>query len=288
MKQGAFVCLLAAHCLAQSASLSGVVRTRTPGDLSHLVVRLETGNPGNTEQAMVGVGGDFRFFHVALGTYSLVVADEMGNEITREPINVQQSNPEVRVQLPDPSPAGKPGGTISVAQLRHTPPLRAFQAAVKAERLSAARDYSGAAAQLEKAVALDPAFAEAHSNLGSQYVRLGQPSRAIAEFERAIALDPASAMTQANFSLVLAQVGRTADAVRWSRHALQIDSTNPVGNYVLGFILAKGGQGPVRAEGIRHLQLAARTLPAAATALDEVQAASVTPVTGESTGVGAH
>lgn len=273
-RQGVYLCLLAANALAQSASFEGELRTRTPQDLSHLIVRLETSSPGNAEQTTVSVSGTFRFLHIAQGNYTLVVADEMGNEVTREPVSIQQTNPEVRLQLPDDPSTRPPASTVSVAQLRHTPPPRALQAAVKAQKLSAAGDYRDAAGQLEKAVALDPAYAEAHTNLGAQYVRLGQPTRAVPEFERAIALDPSSALSQANLAVVLAQLGHTADAVRWSRHALQIDSTCPVAHYVLGFILAKGGRGDVRADGIRHLQLAARTLPAAIRALDEVQPAT--------------
>jgi tetratricopeptide (TPR) repeat protein len=213
----------------------------------------------------VSASGDFRFLHLAPGSYTLVVADEAGHEITREPVHVLPSNPKLKVQLPEDPNARRPGGPVSVSQLRHKPEPRALQAARKAQKLSDAGDYRGAAAQLERAVALDPQFAAAHGNLGAQYLRLRQPARAATEFQQAIALDPSVAIQQSNLALALAQLGQTAEAVRWARHALQIDSTNAVGHYVLGSILADDAG--ARAEAIHHLEVASRDLPVAVSAL---------------------
>lgn len=158
---------------------------------------------------------------------------------------------------------------MSVTQLRHKPEPHALRAAVKAQKLSASGDYSGAAAALEKAVALDPNFGEAHGNLGAQYVRLHQPARAATEFRKAIALDGTSSVQQANLALALVQIGQCAEALQWARHSLQIDSTNPLGHYILGYILA--GENGGRTEAIRHLELASHTLPAAARMLEEIK-----------------
>jgi Tfp pilus assembly protein PilF len=272
MRAGVYFCLLASSCLAQSGSLEGELFTQKPSDFSHLVVRMETPGSGSAVQASVSTGGNFRFTNLAQGSYTLVVADELGHEITREPVNYLPANPQVRVQLPEDPTADRPAGPVSVSQLRHKPEPRALRAALKAQKLSESGDYRGAAAQLEKAVAFDPQFTLAHGNLGAQYVRLHQPAQAAAEFRRAIGLDPSSAVQQSNLALALAQLGQTSEAIRWARQALQIDSTNAEGHYVLGCILAKDAtDAGARAEAIRHLEVASRELPVAASILQELK-----------------
>jgi tetratricopeptide (TPR) repeat protein len=260
---------LAAACLAQEGHLEGELYTQKPTDFSHLAVRLETSGPAGAERSLVSPDGGFRFSNLTQGTYTLVVTDELGNEIAREPVNFIASNPHVRFELPTDPTAARPAGVVSVSQLRRPPHPRALRLAIKAGKLSDSGDYRGAAAQLEKAIALDPQFAVAHGNLGAQYIRLGEPARAAEEFRRAIALDPSSAVQQANLALALAQAGQTAEAVQQARQALRIDSTNAVGHYVLGCIML--GDAKYRAEAIRHLELASRDLPAAARALEAVK-----------------
>lgn len=175
----------------------------------------------------------------------------------------------MKIDLPPEMSGERPQGPVSVAQLRHQPSQRALHAALKAGKLSEAGDYRGAATQLEKAVAFDPQFAEAHGNLGAQYLRLHEPEEAAQEFRRALELDPASAPQQANLALVLAQLGKTEEAAHWSRRALQTDSTNALAHYVLGCLLV--GHAATFAEGAHHLELAAHELPAAAHTLESLR-----------------
>jgi Tfp pilus assembly protein PilF len=268
MKAGVYVCLLASASLAQTGYLEGEVSARRFTDLSHLMVRLESSNHTPAGQVPVSVGGDFRFSRIEQGSYTLVVTDQSGNEITRAPVSVLATNPQLKVELPDDSSAA-PGGPVSVSQLRHQPAPRAVRAAIKAQKLSQAGDYPGAAALLEKAVALDPQYADAHGNLGAQYLHMRQPERAAEEFRKAIALDPSSATQQSNLALALASLGQIAAAAEAARRALQLDSTNALGHYVLGCILAE--HAATRADAIRHLELASRDLPAAATTLAELK-----------------
>ena len=266
IKTGVYWCLLASGCLAQTGSLEGELSTQKPGDLSHLVVRLETANHYTAAQTVVNTGGDFRFRHIDLGNYTLVVTDDMGHEITRMLVTILATNPPVRLDLPEPRGAAYPGGIVSVSQLRHRPAPGARKAAVKAQKLSGAGDYQGAAAQLEKAVALDPQYADAYGNLGAQYVRLHQPGRAVAAFRQAVALDPSSAPEEANLALALGLQHQPDEAVRFARRALQIDSTNALAHYVLGCILA--ADAATKTEAIHHLEVASHDLPAAAKALE--------------------
>ena len=272
MRAGLCFCLLWTGCLAQSQSVSfeGELTTRQLKDLSHLLVRLETSSHVTAAQTTVTMEGFFRFFSLDPGAYTLVVSDERGNEVTREPVNILSSNPRLTVELPEDPAAAPPAGAVSVAELRHQPPARALRAAVKAGKLSQAGNYRAAAAELEKAVAWDPNYAVAHANLGAQYARLHQSARAVAEFRKSVALDPSNATAEADLALTLGQLGQIPEAAQAAQHALQIDSTNPIAHYVMGCILARGKA--TRDQAIVHLELAARTLPPAAKALAELKA----------------
>jgi tetratricopeptide (TPR) repeat protein len=63
-------------------------------------------------------------------------------------------------------------GTISVRELQHPPSRKAYNAIVQAQKFSEAGDFAKAAGWLEKAIALSPDFADGHTNLGAQYIRL--------------------------------------------------------------------------------------------------------------------
>jgi tetratricopeptide (TPR) repeat protein len=52
------------------------------------------------------------------------------------------------------------------------------------------KNYDAALSRFQKAIELDPEFAEAHYVLGRLYVKIGRPDEALGEFEKAIALEP--------------------------------------------------------------------------------------------------
>jgi tetratricopeptide (TPR) repeat protein len=157
-------------------------------------------------------------------------------------------------------------GTVSISRLRHKIPKEAMTAFDKAAKLTAAGKYPEAARELEKAVARDPYFAEAHANLGNQYFRLGRLEEAESELSRAIALDPDSSTAHSNLGILQFHRGKLPEAKANAKRALELSSTNARARYVLGLVLANS-QG-TRAEGVRQLQHAARTLPAAQRALE--------------------
>jgi cytochrome c-type biogenesis protein CcmH/NrfG len=61
----------------------------------------------------------------------------------------------------------------------------------------------------------------------------------------------------------------TGDAIRSARQALQIDPASARAQYLLGSLLAANRS--TLAEGVRHLEQAARTMPTAQTALQRAQ-----------------
>ena len=88
-----------------------------------------------------------------------------------------------------------------------------------------------AMAAAERALALDPSVAEAHTSLA--FVRLTYDwdfSGAEAEFQRGIALSPRSAYAHHWYSHLLIAAGRLAEAERESRRTLELDPVSPMLN----------------------------------------------------------
>jgi tetratricopeptide (TPR) repeat protein len=107
------------------------------------------------------------------------------------------------------SPAREPAGTVSARRLRHRPPKAARQAYEKAVR---SKDAGKAAAELEKAIELDPDYAEAHNDLGVVFVRLGRYPEAATEFRRAMELAPEESLPRTNLAWVQSATSRRGEA----------------------------------------------------------------------------
>src|SRR5579872_2662663 len=79
-------------------------------------------------------------------------------------------------------------GLVSAAHLRHKVPKEVTKAFGRALSLSHAGQHEKAEQQLERAIHVDPDFAEAHANLGIEYASTGAYPLAEAHFRRAIEL----------------------------------------------------------------------------------------------------
>ena len=77
----------------------------------------------------------------------------------------------------------------------------------------------------ERALFLNPGFADAYNNLGVAFVQLGRIDEARAHFERAIALNPGYADAHNNLGNSLAAQGRLADAAAHFERACALDPT---------------------------------------------------------------
>ena len=231
-------------------------------DLTQLTVRLESSESRNIpEKTYPASNGGFAFRDVPTGYYVLRILDASGNEITSQLISVSPASPPLTVRLPEYRSVAPMAGTISVARLRHRPNARALRATADAQRFAESGDSLRAVASLEKAVALDPQFAEARGNLGAEYAKLGRFERAAQELQLAIELDPDTPQHQSNLAVVLGQMGRLEEAEQWARSAVARDGANPRAHLVLGGLMVARAE--TRAAGIRHLEIAARQIPSA-------------------------
>jgi len=155
----------------------------------------------------------------------------------------------------------RPEETVSAARLRHKSISKAVAAFSRALKLAESGAWEVGARELEKAVAIDPGFSEAHGNLGVHYFRLGRLEQAAHEFRCAIELDPAASLDHSNLAVVMLLLKYPAEGEAEAQTAIGLDSANFKAHYVLGLVLIRRGE--TREEGTEHLLYAARELPEA-------------------------
>jgi tetratricopeptide (TPR) repeat protein len=160
------------------------------------------------------------------------------------------------LDIPLPARERPSAGTVSARRLRHRPPKAARQAYEKGIRN---KDASKAAMELEKAIALDPDFGEAHADLGVAYSRQARYPEAAAEFRRAIDVIPGESLPYSNLAWVQFAMGQRAEAEMNARIAIRISPDNASAHLLIGCLLIEIPEN--RAEGLQHLEYAARTIP---------------------------
>jgi tetratricopeptide (TPR) repeat protein len=125
--------------------------------------------------------------------------------------------------------------------------------------------YAAAVTKLEKATALDPAFARAYDNLGLCYEALGRFEDARKAWEQAIRLNgeqgTRSPWPPLNLGMLLTRLDRNDEAEARFRESLRADPGFAPAHYQLGVVLEKKGKAD---EARAELEEAARLDPASA------------------------
>jgi tetratricopeptide (TPR) repeat protein len=258
----AMLCLgLPAFSQGMDITVKGELQSSTPRIYSEYLVELiDIMRRSATVTADVGGTGFFELRHVQPGEYTLAVTTLQGDVIHQQLVSVSASSGPIVVRMRES--ANRPGAkTISVKQLLHPPTKKAFQSFVAAQRFSESGDYTKAAEALERAVHESPEYAEAHINLGAQYVRIGQFEAAITELQRAIEIAGPSPVALCNLASAQARAGKRAVAIESARWALRLDSAFAPAHLILGAMLANDWG--TRSEAIQHLERAAETYESA-------------------------
>lgn len=103
-------------------------------------------------------------------------------------------------------------------------------------------DYARAAVYFEKAVEIDPAYAEAWYQAGFSYGMLGKHEEALKASKQAARLRPEWTETYINIGASSYALGKFEDAVSAYKQATKLDSANADTHYALGLSLNKLGR----------------------------------------------
>jgi tetratricopeptide (TPR) repeat protein len=251
----------------------GEVQSDSAVDYREYRVELETvGAHGDVYRADVNLAGAFEFRGVPSGQYQLRVTTLLGENVQQEYVTVNATSAMLYVNLA-PLRGKRPSapGTISMMQLRHPPDRKAIQSFAAARRFAESGSPEKAAQELEKAVHISPEFADAHTNLAVQYLRLERYQEAADEMARAIQIAGPNPLRLCNLAYAQIFLGRKEEAQATARAALRLDGGYPQAHLILGTILA--GDKRTVAEAIPHLQRAAESIPSAQGTLNRAREA---------------
>jgi len=115
-----------------------------------------------------------------------------------------------------------------------------------------------AISEFKKALSEDPSLAQAHGNLLSAYLSIGELARAEKHYDAAIKLDPNMCETHFNFGLLLSQQGKNEQAGEAFRKAVEINPFYAEAHNNLAFILANQNQFD---SAVNHFLLAIKNRP---------------------------
>ena len=144
-------------------------------------------------------------------------------------------------------------------QLSHKSPRKAVNELKNGRAALEKQQFTRAVGHLESAVAVDPASADAHNDLGVAYFQLEQYQKSVEHFKRATDLAPTHERANNNLCLVLLKTGRYTEAGQAANGVLQRGGSSPVVHYAAAVGLYAGG-GNLN-EALRHLTRAGAQLP---------------------------
>jgi tetratricopeptide (TPR) repeat protein len=251
-------------------TVRGELKSSTPRTFSEYMVQLhDPTHRSSFSRVEVRNDGIFEIRNVPPGEYTVEVTTLHGDVLLEQPVSINPQTP-LEVRFPDQPVKHQGAHTISLKQLLHPPTRKAVHSFAAAQRFSESGDYAKAATALERAVEESPDYAEAHVNLGVQYIRMGRYEAAAEELGRAIQIAGPTSITLCNLAWVQMRLGRRDQAIESVRAGLRLDQASPQGHLILGNLLAMDPR--TREEAITHLEKAKDTLPSAAQALANLRA----------------
>jgi Tfp pilus assembly protein PilF len=134
-----------------------------------------------------------------------------------------------------PCPAAV-GNSVSVMQLQIPP--RAVKELERSQKSFEAGNLKSSVDHLEKALAIDPKFAEGHNLLGVRYVQSNQLENALSEFRAATTLNSGFTDAVNNQSFTLYLLHRYPESEFTARLAINMGSLHESTRFLLGLALA--------------------------------------------------
>jgi tetratricopeptide (TPR) repeat protein len=229
--------------------------------LGFLAVELLANGRSLAQSASLGPDGSFEFHSVAPGAYELQITAG-GDVVHRERVIVGGPNQYLTITVPRRGSADRSAGsTVSIRQLHHKVPSEAQKEYGKGRAAARKGDHQTALAHFQKAVEIDPEFADGFIDVGVAKVSLGEFEQAAEQFQKAIDLVPDYTLAIANLSIVMCRLKRYDEAGQAARQALRLDPSLLKMRYILALSLAmKQGH---ETEALENLERAAAEIPKA-------------------------
>ena len=163
-----------------------------------LKLRLESDSAASNATATTDQDGTFIFTNVSAGTYTLVIEATGDHDAAREPVTVYgaASGPQsvnVAISLK------ARGAAAALAKI----PKDARESYNKGMEAAAKGENQKAAELLDRAVTLHADFPQALTELGLQYMKLGQMAKAVQTYEALIKIKPTDATAFLNLGIAL-------------------------------------------------------------------------------------
>jgi len=211
------------------------------------------------QRVHVSSNGNFDFQPVPPGGYQFRVIDRTGAIIHEQSELLGGKQNFVLLLIPDPRSEASARNTVSFAALQHKTPGRAWDALRAAQKAGSAGDTEKCIQRLNDALAIDPDFAEAHSDLAARYAKMGRIDEALQHAQLAFNLNSALPEAGCNFALLLVSLKKYPEAEIVARRLLSGSSYLPELHGVLAISLI--GQQEKLDEAFEHLRQAASEIP---------------------------
>ncbi len=233
-----FSALLAATLQAQfsssaSSHVIGEVRSHSDTTSGLLVEVYDSRNNSMVNRVPV-THGQFELNNLPAGSYALRLVTAPGETPIMEAYyQIGAGGPPLVLDLPERSVNKPISGVVALRELEHPIPKKALKEAYEAQQYSDANNLPKAIAKLVEAIRIDPAYRDAHLNLGVQYARVGRSAEARAEFQKALDIGPPAAPIYADLALNSLESGQREEAESFARKALDLDPRNAAAQMVL-------------------------------------------------------
>ena len=244
----------------QLSDSEGVILGQVSGgnsSFSNCTVELIPLGRGRTQRTVPRQDGSFGFDDVTPGEHELRVRDESGRVLHHQVVSLRRDGDK---------PATRPGAeqspqaqTVSVQRLQHKVPRKAAAEFGRGRAALDKQEFLSAVEHLKAAVALDPAFADAHNDLGFAYLRLKDYDRGAEQLQKAIDLDPGHQPANDNLCLLFFKMKRYVEARQAAERTLSRGTGSAVAHYIAAATLLLGGGS--RSEALDHLRRAEDDLP---------------------------
>jgi Tfp pilus assembly protein PilF len=178
--------------------------------------------------------GVFRFNGLEAGPYTITVDGGGDYDVAVENVNIDRGSISSGRIIQVPIYLRPKGAT---AAMFAGIPKEAVEQYKKGMDSAHANNSKKAVEQLNKAVELHPTFGPALSELGIQYLKLGQPDKAAEVLSKAVQLSPKEFVPQLHLGIALLNKKDFLEAEKHLRQALVLNSASATAHMYLGMAL---------------------------------------------------